>query len=57
MIRALSIRALSLPGQAPPAAVPDRIGAGRSSEVFAAGPDRVVKLYRQPFEPEAVANE
>ncbi|MBB2960446.1 phosphotransferase family protein [Methylobacterium sp. R2-1] len=41
----------------PPGTAPDRIGAGRSSEVFAEGPDRVVKLYRQPFEPEAVANE
>ena len=52
MVRALSFCAASLP-----AAVPRRIGAGRSSEVFAEGPHRVVKLYRQPFEPEAVANE
>ena len=41
----------------PPGAVSDRLGAGRSSEVFAEGSDRVVKLYRRPFEPEAVANE
>ncbi len=49
--------ALSLHVPCPPRTGPDRIGAGRSSEVFAEGPDRVVKLYRQPFEPEAVANE
>lgn len=47
----------SLPFTCPPGFVPDRIGAGRSSEVFAEGPDRVVKLYRQPFEPHAVVNE
>ena len=51
------VRALSFCAASPPAAGPHRIGAGRSSEVFAEGPDRVVKLYRQPFEPEAVANE
>ncbi len=34
-----------------------RIGLGQTSEVFAEGPDRVVKLYRQPFDAQAVANE
>lgn len=33
------------------------IGAGLSSEVFAEGPDRVLKLYRAPFEPAAIENE
>ncbi|GMA78089.1 hypothetical protein GCM10025880_45060 [Methylorubrum aminovorans] len=51
------ICAPSLSFSCPLGFVPDRIGAGRSSEVFAEGPDRVVKLYRQPFEPQAVVNE
>lgn len=33
------------------------IGAGLSSEVLALGPDRVLKLYRAPFEPAAIENE
>lgn len=51
------VRAPSLCAPSPPVAGPERVGAGRSSEVFAEGPDRVLKLYRQPFESEAVANE
>lgn len=33
------------------------LGSGLSSEVFAEGPDRVLKLYRVPFEPAAIENE
>lgn len=34
-----------------------RIGFGRSAEVFQYGPGHVLKLYRTPWEPAAVANE
>lgn len=34
-----------------------RIDAGLSSEVFSLGPDRVLKLYREPCEPAAIENE
>jgi thiamine kinase len=34
-----------------------RIGEGRSAEVFPYGPDHVLKLYKTPSEPAAVANE
>jgi thiamine kinase len=33
------------------------VGGGRSSEVFRHGPNHVLKLYRSPWEPAAIANE
>ncbi|MGU3540529.1 aminoglycoside phosphotransferase family protein [Methylobacterium sp. A54F] len=39
------------------AAGPQRLGHGRSSEVFLEGPDRVLKLYRAGSDPAAIAAE
>jgi thiamine kinase len=43
---------ISLPGS-----LNQIVGSGRSSEVFRHGPNRVLKLYRCPWEPAAIANE